>query len=116
MKLEFIAWDRDKREWVDPNSIFIRGNGLIGLFGKPFITKEMGEPKNISIYPYIGRKDKNGKKVYNGSLIAILRENKIIVQRTIDVDDKYIKDNIPPNLGCAGTPWAVIGHIAEEVV
>jgi hypothetical protein len=65
--MEFIAYDREKKEWIDPDDVFINGDGRI-FFGEcAHWGYDIDVVSHIDIYPYIGRKDKDGNKIYEGS-------------------------------------------------
>jgi hypothetical protein len=64
--IEFRAWDGKNKRWAsDYDNILLGSDGSIYLFSdrgyEAYLKKE-----DFPIEFYIGRKDKNGKKIYKG--------------------------------------------------
>lgn len=72
---------------------------------------------------HIGQKDKHGKKIFEGDILAISSKNRFVVEfkqgafckhpigRDYDSETDY---GMPGNLNSPGNPWQIIGNIFEN--
>lgn len=110
---EFIAWDKENREWLDENDYLINCNGTVGMVDETLFDDDIMErSKSVDLYQYIGRTDKNGNKVYAGSKVELYGGEGVVVY-----DEKYCRytwnGQALNEVGYFGD-GAVIGHIAED--
>jgi hypothetical protein len=112
MKPEFIAYNRKTKLYVPPELVQVKGKLYVGH------TTGGGETVcyDDDLYQFIGRKDKDGKKVYEGSLFKLLGQ---IYTVHFDKENmEWIGKNT--YRGRADTSLSrieqakVIGHIAED--
>lgn len=124
--LDFRAWDKENKCWFEPTYEAYKGNLEelnIGLSGRLSLRTYKGTadestfPDRFEVTQYTGVKDKKGKKIYGGDIVAF----KIGSLRLVSVV-KYNADfavwekvrGTAQNLGSYKKTTEVIGNIYEN--
>lgn len=104
-ELKFRAWDKTKKEWLNPKYFAIAGNGLLIRFDQypddknsPDDWSKVYGAEQFIIQRFTGIKDNSGIEIYEGDIVEYE-----------DWDNGWGHDNDPIEKGKGVVQW---GHMA----
>ena len=115
--LKFKVWDKEKKEWVDCDGLYIDSNGNIFEFIDEYGESFMLEHVDLKVFQSTGQKDINKKELYYDSdIIENVNKGKKYIIRKDDFDVPYLWDGKDRVYGCIDTviEFKIIGNLQEN--